>query len=306
MTRTWYRVAVARPGGVPAVVATAGEHMGVAVAAAERHAPDSFAIAAEIADESQIPLGESLGKSAVVELGAAPELPVFHWPAGVLPKLSAAGAARGARRGWIRRPDPELQVIEAQTTADHVIDLFLGMIERLPSADNLEVRVLDHFEDARGTDERSEAVGGGDPAGLAGGARGKAPRGIDVWLTSRVDARRILRVLDDHDEELLGNGHLELSVYLRAQRATLRLTEHKTVVWLASDRALDGEVGRWLRELDVPEVDALVTVKDAPHFHYRPARSRDRQRLGEVLYRERLRRVDTLRLPGAARAPRER
>ena len=28
-----------------------------------------------------------------------------------------------------------------------VIDLFLGMIERLPSADNLEVRVLDHFED---------------------------------------------------------------------------------------------------------------------------------------------------------------
>jgi hypothetical protein len=278
MTRTWYRVAVVCPGGVPAIVAAVGEHMGVAVAAAEHHAPGSFAIAAEIADESQIPLGESLGKSAVVELGAAPELPVFRWPVGVLPKLSAAGAARGARRGWIHRPDPALQVIEAQTTADHLTDLFLGMIERLPSADNLEVRVLDHFEEGR----------------------------TDVWLTSRVDARRILRVLDDHDEELLGNGHLELSVYLRAQRATLRLTEHKTVVWLASDRALDGEVGRWLRELDVPEVDALVTVKDAPHFHYRPARSRDRQRLGEALYRERLRRVDTLRRPGAARAPRER
>jgi hypothetical protein len=284
MTRTWYRVAVVRPGGVPAVVAAVGEHMGVAVAVAERHAPGSFAIAAEIADESQIPLGESLGKSTVVELGAAPDLPVFRWPVGVLPKLSAAAAARGARRGWIHRPDPELQVIEAQTTADHLVDLFLGMIERLPSADNLEVRVLDHFED-----------GGGD-----GG-------GIDVWLTSRVDAHRILRLLDDHDEELLGNGHLELAVYLRAQRATLRLTEHKTVVWLASDRALDGEVGRWLRELDVPEVDALVTVKDAPHFHYRPARSRDRKGLGEALYRERLRRVDTLRPPlGAARAPRER
>lgn len=281
MTRTWYRVAVASPGGVPAAVAAAGEHMGVAVAAAEHHAPGSFAIAAEIADESQIPLGESLGKSAVVELGAAPELPVFRWPVGVLPKLSAAAAARGARRGWIHRPHPGLQVIEAQTTADHVTDLFLGMIERLPSADNLEVRVLDHFE--------SEAA-----------------RGTDVWLTSRVDARRILRLLDDHDEELLGNGHLELSVYLRAQRATLRLTEHKTVVWLASDRALDGEVGRWLGELDVPEVDELVTVLDAPHFHYRPAHSRDRKRLGEALYRERLRRVDTLRPPPGARAPRER
>jgi hypothetical protein len=291
MTRIWYRVAVVRPGGVPAVSAAAGERMGVAVAVAERHAPGSFAIAAEIADESQIPLGESLGKSMVVELGAAPDLPVFRWPAGVLPKLSAAAAAHGARRGWIRRPDPELQVIEAQTTADHLVDLFLGMIERLPSADNLEVRVLDHFD-------------GGEPSEAAAG---KAPRRTDVWLTSRVDARRILRLLDDHDDELLGNGHLELSVYLRAQRATLRLTEHKTVVWLASDRALDGEVGRWLRELDVPEVDALVTVKDAPHFHYRPARSRDRKELGEVLYRERLRRVDTLRpSPGAARAPRER
>jgi len=312
MTRTWYRVALARPGGVPAVVAVAGEHMGIAVAAAERHAPGSFAIAAEIADESQIPLGESLGKLTVVELGAAPELPVFHWPVGVLPKLSAAAAASGARRGWIHRPDPGLQVIEAQTTADHLTDLFLGMIERLPSADNLEVRVLDHFQDAERTDARSEAVRGGDPAGFAGGAGGKAPRGIDarseaVWLTARVDARRILRVLDDHDEELLGNGHLELAVYLRAQRATLRLTEHKTVVWLAGDRALHAEVERWLRELDVPEVDALVTVKDAPHFHYRPARSRDRKGLGEALYRERLRRVDTRKPPpGGVRAPRER
>jgi hypothetical protein len=277
LTRTWYRVAVARSGGVPAVVAAAGEHMGVAVAAAERHAPGSFAIAAEIADESQIPLGESLGKSAVVELGAAPELPVFRWPVGVLPKLSAAGAASGAQRGWVHRPATDLQVIEAQTTADHLTDLFLGLIERLPSADNLEVRLLDHFEDG----------------------------GAEVWLTSRVDARRILRLLDDHDDDLLGNGHLELSVYLRAQRATLRLTEHRTVVWLASDRALEADIARWLRELEVPAVAALVTVKDAPHIHYRPARSRDRKRLGEVLYRERLRRVDALQ-PAAARAPRER
>jgi len=268
VTRTWYRIAVSR-GGAASVVAAGGEHLGIAVAAAERHAAGSFAIAAEVAEESQIPLGESLGKSAVVELGPAPpEVPAFHWPVGVLPTLSGAGAASAARRGWIVRPDPSLLVIEAQTTADHLTDLFLGLIERLPSADNLEVRVLDHFE-----------------------AAGRA----DVWLTSRVDARRILRLLDDHDEELLGNGHLELSVYVRAQRATLRLTEHKTVVWLAEAGALEADVKRWLGELKVPEVDALVTVKDAPHFHYRPAKSRDRKRLGDELYRERLRRVDTLR-----------
>jgi hypothetical protein len=266
-TRTWYRIAVSR-GGAPSVVAAGGEHLGIAVAAAERHAAGAFAVAAEVAEESQIPLGESLGKSALVELGPAPpDIPVFRWPVGVLPTLSGAAAASGARRGWIVRPDPSLLVLEAQTTADQLTDLFLGLVERLPSADNLEVRMLDHFETA-----------------------GRA----DVWLTSRVDARRILRLLDDHDE-LLGNGHVELSVYVRAHRATLRLTEHKTVVWLAEDGALEADVKRWLGELAVPQVDALVTVKDAPHFHYRPAKSRDRKRLGEELYRERLRRVDVLR-----------
>ncbi|TMQ14854.1 MAG: hypothetical protein E6J90_26170 [Deltaproteobacteria bacterium] len=67
------------------------------------------------------------------------------------------------------------------------------------------------------------------------------------------------------------------------------------MVWLAADGALEADVRRWLGELAIPAVDALVTVKDAPHFHYRPARSRDRRKLGEELYRQRLRRVDTLR-----------
>ena len=273
-TRTWYRVALARPGGPPKLVAAAGEHMGVAIAAAERHAPRSFAIAVEVATDSDIPLGDSLGKSGVVELGDAPDAPVFRWPVGVLPQLARAAGASGVRRGWLERPQPGLLVIEAQTDGEHLTDLFMGMIERLPSADNLEVRMLDHFEDA-----------------------GRA----DVWLTSRVDARWILRFLDDHDAELFGNGHLELSVYVRAHRATLRLTEHKTVVWLAQERALEAEVVRWLGELSVPRVDSLIGVKDVPHFHYRPARSRDRRRLGDELYRQRLRRVDTVK-SGAPRA----
>ena len=270
VTRTWYRIVLGHPGATPpTLVAAAGEHMGVAVAAAERHAPRSFAIGVELAPDSDIPLGESIGKSSVVDLGAAPDLPVFHWPVGVLPALSRAPATAEVRRGWVVRPHADLLVIEAQTDADHLTDLFMGLIERLPSADNLEVRLLDHFEDA-----------------------GRA----DVWLTSRIDARRILRFLDDHDVELFGNGHLELSVYVRAHRATLRLTEHKTVVWLANQRALEAELVRWLGELAVPHREALVGIKDVPHFHYRTSRSRDRRKLGEELYRQRLRRVDTVKL----------
>jgi hypothetical protein len=191
-----------------------------------------------------------------------------------VPRLAGAPALADAQRGFAERTSERLLVLEAQTEADRLTDLFLGLIERLPSADNLEVRVLDHFEDAGTT---------------------------DVWLTSRIDARKIIRFLDDHDTELIDNGHIELSVYVRSHKATLRLTEHKTVLWLAEERALEADVVRWLGELGVPRVASLATVRDAPHFHYRAAKSRDRKRLSEELYRQRLRKVDTIKKATAAR-----
>lgn len=269
MKRTWYHVALAREGAAPVLVASSGEHMGQAIAEAHAHVPGSWPVAVEHASDDKIPLGESVGKGHVVHLGDAPaDMSTFRWPVGVLPSIGGASAVAGAGPGYIERPNDRLLVIEAQTEAANLGELFMGLIERLPSGDNLEVRVLDHFEDAQAT---------------------------DVWLTSRVNARKILHFLDDHDDELFGNGHLELSIYVRAQKGTLRMTEHKTVVWLAEDRALESQLTGWLRELKVPRVSELVTVSKGPHFHYRPAKSRDRKKLGEELYRQRLRKVDVLK-----------
>ena len=266
---TWYRIALARPGAAPALVAAQGAHLGAAIAAAERHAGKARAFAAEVAAEADIPLGDSVGKRRVVELAAPPglEAPAFRFPAGVIPQL---GARIAGRRGFVRRADPALLVLEAQTDADHVVDLFLGLIERLPAADNLEIRLLGHYDDAGAT---------------------------DVWLTSRVNAKKILGFLDAHEVELLANGHLDVSVYVRAHKATLRLTEHKTVVWLAEGGALEAEVTGWLRELEVPRVDPLDTISAVAHYHCRAANSRDRAALGESLYRQRLRRVATIAAP---------
>jgi hypothetical protein len=269
--QTWYRIAVARPNAPAQIIAAEGTHLGEAVAAAEAQGR-SYAIAADVAAEA--PLGQSLRRATPVVLGEDSDgTPDFRWPQGVLPQLGKAAAVAGAQRGWVERPDTKLLVLEAQTDGDHLVDLFLGVIERLPSADNLEVRLLDHFEDAGVT---------------------------NVWLTSRVNAKSILRFLDDHDVDVLANGHLEVNVYVRAHKATLRLTEHKTVVWLAEDRALDKEMRTWFGELGVPRVDSLVTVNRAAHFHYRPAKSRNRKKLAEELYRQRLRVVDTVSRAAAA------
>ena len=275
--RSWFKVAL----GNGQVVAASGEHLGQAVAAAEQHAK-SHAIA--VARTEDAPLGESLGKQTIVATTDTVTPSSFALPPGVLPALGHEGQAiargwierdvSGARsapeggRGSIERPQDKHFVIEAQTDAAHVIDAYLGLVERVPAADNLEVKLLPHFEDTGAT---------------------------DVYLTSRVNAQKILRFLDDYDEELFGNGHIEVSVYVRSHKATLRLTEHKTVAWIADDRALAGDVTRWLKELDVPRVEVLPTVAGVPHFHYRGAKSRGRKALADELYRQRLRRVGTVR-----------
>lgn len=268
MTRTWYRIALARAGAAPSVVAAQGEHLGAAIDAAEQHVRGSRAVAAEVASGDQVPLGESVGKQHVVELDETiAEPPAFEWPSGVLPQIGHTEALHDVRSGYVIHPDPSLLVIEAQTYRAHLDDLFLGLLERLPAGDNLEVRVLDHFEDAATT---------------------------DVWLTSRVNAKKILRFLDDYDTDLIHNGHIELSIYVRKHAATLRLTEHKTVVWLAEQGGLEAEVTQWLGELGVSRVRDLPTIARVPHFHYRPANSRDRTKLADQLYRHRLRRVDAV------------
>ena len=273
--RTWYRIALARTGGAPVLVAAEGDHLGAAIAAAEKHVGGGRTLAVDLAEEDVIPLGESVGKHHVVDLGPSDEEPTLRWPRGIVPQIGHTRALADARRGWVEHADDKLFVVEAQTDAEHIVDLFLGMVERVPAADNLEVRVMPHFEDA-----------------------GKA----DVWLTSRVNAKKILAFLDDFDDELIHNGHVELSIYVRAHKATLRLTEHKTVVWLSENRDLANDVGRWLHELEVPRLEHLVRIASVPHFHYRLASSRDRKKLGDQLYRQRLRRVDTVR---PALAPRE-
>ncbi len=138
------------------------------------------------------------------------------------------------------------------------------MLDRLPAADNLEIKVTDHHDD-HGTTE--------------------------VWLSPRLGVKKALHWLDEQDVEWLHNGHLELAIYLRQQRSTLRLTEHKTMVWVSDDADLTTQVATWLGEA-VPERETMTTLAQLGHFHWRPAASSARPRLLDRLRRRGLRRVD--------------
>lgn len=313
MSRAWYQLALApseAAGGRGDIilVAAPGDHLGEAVAAAEKAYAKRAVVGARLC--SAPPLGESVGRSRhVVEQKA--EVPLspaaFRWPAGLLPELStleegppgaagqpgaaAAGAApedapsgrermggRGIpRTGYVAFQEagpgaqgqggPGLHVIEAQVSGAALAEAFLGWVERLPAADNLEVRLLHHFEDA-GTTE--------------------------VWLTPRVVVKQVLRFLDAQDKELIDNGFVELAVYLRKEQSTLRLTEHKTLEWTSYDAASIARSEKTLAELGIPKLEALVRAAEQPHFHLRPAGTKDRAGLTKLLGKLRMRVVDRL------------
>jgi hypothetical protein len=277
VSESWYRIALAGGAPAPLVVVAPGQHLGGAIdVAARRLGKDVWPVAASLASGSEVPLGESVGKGVVVEHGPSPELALGHrWPRGVVPAFAdAARTDLGA--GWARRPAEGVVAIEAQVAGDRVGEVFLDLVERLPVADNLEVKILGHHDEA-GTTE--------------------------VWLTPHIDVKRAIRFLDDHDVELIDNGHVELSLYLRGERSTLRLSEHKTLLWLSEDEATADRFTRWLADLDVPRRDGLVTAASLEHFHYRPARSSPRGKLIDRLRRQRMRRVDSWPDPPAAAAP---
>jgi hypothetical protein len=289
MSRAWYQLALApldasasSTGASIEVVAAQGDHLGDAIAVAEKSHPRRAVVGARLC--SAAPLGDSVGKSRnVVEQTATTALTAsaFRWPAGVVPELAALEpAAVEARRSAEPRPgytalrepppvpgQPELSVLEVQVGAAELGEVFLGWVEKLPYADNLEVRLLHHFED-HGTTE--------------------------VWLTPRIGVKQIIRFLDAHDRELIDNGFVELAVYLRKEGSTLRLTEHKTLEWISVDPSTVARTEQTLKSLGVRRLDELVRFSATPHFHVRQPGSKDRASLGKYLLKQRLRLVDRL------------
>jgi hypothetical protein len=269
MSTGWYRIALVDPDGTRVVVAP-GEHLGAAIEIAQSRASrkeDAWPIAAEQAAAGEVPLGESVGKGVVVERAAPEGLPLFRWPSGVLPTLDGARALGEVAEGHRRSVREDVHTIEAVVGGDRLVEVLMQLVELLPAADNVEVRVAGHH-DAGGTTE--------------------------VWLSPRMaDVNKAIRFLDDHDVELLLNGHVEVAVYLRQQRSTLRLGEHKTIVWMTEDPELADTFAGWLRERGLPEREQLALVSAVDHYHWRPTATRTRKKLLQHLERARLRRVDS-------------
>lgn len=270
MKETWYRIAFGGAGGSRLVVAP-GDHLGAAIGIAAVRLgkrDEVWPLAAAAAPAGEVPLGESVGKGVVVERDPPANVGPFRPPSGVVAALDAG--PRGAlSSGFSERVADEALVLEAVAEGSDARERFLEVVERLPVIDNVEVQVADHFD--------------------AGDA-------TSVWLTPRLrDTRRALRFLDDFDVELLRNGHVDVAVYVREPRSTWRLTQHKTLVWMTVDEALNTKVRGWMEAAGLERRERLETIADRPHHHYRPATSSPRLKLELRLGKAGLKKVDTVR-----------
>ncbi|MBZ0235036.1 MAG: hypothetical protein K8M05_22100, partial [Deltaproteobacteria bacterium] len=208
-----------------------------------------------------------VGKGVVVEREVPERVGAFRPPSGVITALDV-GPRASLETGMVERVADEALVVEAVAEGPDARERFLSVVERLPVVDNIEVRVADHYDAGETT---------------------------DVWLSPRMrDTRRAIRFLDDFDVELLRNGHVDVSVYVRSPRSTWRLSQHKTLVWMTVDQALHEKVRGWLSDAGLARRDTLETIADRPHHHYRPATSSPRLKLGVRLTRAGLRKVDTI------------
>ncbi len=269
-SRSWYRIALAGATPEPVVVVAPGAHLGEAIANAVKHVGrGAWAAAVSAAAADEVPLGEAFGKHAVVDRGGSRDLALaMRWPLGVVPSFTEIARAAQIAPGFARKTRNGAVLIEALADGPALDEVLLDLVERLPAADNVEVKVLDHHD--------------------AGGS-------TDVWLTPRMNVKKAITFLDEHDVELLHNGHVEVSIYLRAQRSTLRLGEHKTIGWLSEDTELTDRVIGWLQNAGLAERETLTTLADVAHFHWRPAATSARRRLLDHLKREGLRQVDSYR-----------
>ncbi|MEI2624889.1 MAG: hypothetical protein V9G23_13930 [Giesbergeria sp.] len=87
---------------------------------------------------------------------------------------------------------------------------------------------------------------------------------------------------------------VEIAAYLRSSNSTMRLTEHKTIVWVSQAESTLADIRRWLTIAKVPMLAALPDIAATPHWHYRVDKSSTRERTEKRLLAMRLRRVDRI------------
>ncbi len=173
--------------------------------------------------------------------------PDFWFPVGVVP--TPQDEERGGidpteiREGYAIEHNEDEHALHVVVDARRLWQVFTTVFRALPSRDGLEIRLLAHWEEQEKT---------------------------QVWLAPPdFSDDVILSFIQENSPDLVDNGGVELAVYCRSEQCTLRLTEHKTLVFYADDAKYLGPIEEVVKNLGfAPREPLLSIVTRCGHYHY--------------------------------------
>ena len=159
--------------------------------------------------------------------------------------------------------------VEVVVDRRRIENVFFQLVEMLPSASALEIRICGHWDDTRKT---------------------------GIWLSPDWDSpKKVVSYLKRYKYDLLYNGFVEVSVYSRQEKSTLRLDDHKIIEFYSEHtRYLEDFVGNVEQLGFKPRAPFLTIARGFHHFHYRPSNSLDRVALANALEADGFRFVESI------------
>lgn len=159
------------------------------------------------------------------------------------------------REGFsLMKRDDGIYELNAVVQRDKLFDTFIELVKRLPSIKVFWVALAADWEDKN----REE-----------------------FWTNEKLNAAGLIEgYLRSHWNDTVANGHVALTVYSSVGQTNLSIGTHKSIKVLGKSAPIQRTMAAALRRLGYQELAELYSLEGGYyHYHYRPERSKSRQRL---------------------------
>jgi len=194
----------------------------------------------------------------------------FQYPVGIIPSDNGDDADPDEiHEAYAVDIDEKPFDVEVVVDRRRLESLFFSLVEKLPSASALEVRICGHWDNTQRT---------------------------GIWLSPDWNSKRtVIDYLTTRKTDLFYSGFVEIAVYCRPQKCTLRIDDHKMIAFYSDSKKYLSEFVSNIERLGIQRHAPFLTIaRGFHHYHYRPTNSLDRIELVEALESDGFRLVDSL------------
>lgn len=192
----------------------------------------------------------------------------FIFPCGIVPaNIEGAFELKDIREGYFEEHSENLFSITVIIDGRNFYERIKNIFEILPSKDGLEINIKSHWNNRNKT---------------------------EVWLAGpNYKDARILDFIIDNRTHLLDNGGIELAIYSRKEKTTLRITDHKLIRYYADDEKYINLFNSGVQRLGLSNLEKKRIISDDyHHYHYTPKDCFSPEKLKSMLESLGFKRVD--------------